>query len=323
VPRFGITRLLAGGAALLVSIPLMAQDAQDAQSWLSRMSMAVEELSYQGTFLHMQNGDAETLEIVHLNDEGRVSERILALDGAAREIIRQEDEVQCILPDRQTVLLEERREVSPLVSALPSYSDELRRHYEFALHETERVAERQTQVVSITPRDGFRYGYRLWLDQETAMPLKSQLVDEQGSVLEQILFAQLEISDSIPRAAVEPTIDTDGFRLFRPNQSVETSNDVPILRAADVPDGFSLSDDSTRPIAGSEYPVEHLVYSDGLAIVSVFIEDPQSDPDVVEGHSRVGSANAFSLSVSGRQVTAVGEVPQRTVESIATSLRPQ
>ena len=155
------------------------------------------------------------------------------------------------------------------------------------------------------------------------MPLKSQLVDEQGSVLEQILFAQLEISDSIPRAAVEPTIDTDGFRLFRPNQSVETTDNMPLLRAADVPDGFALSDESKRPIAGSEYPVEHLVYSDGLAIVSVFIEDPQSEPDVVEGHSRVGTANAFSLSVSGRQVTAVGEVPQRTVESIATSLRPQ
>lgn len=316
----GITRVLAGGAVLLVMTPAIAQDAQ---SWLSRMSMAVEELSYQGTFLHMQDGNAETLEIVHLNDDGRVSERILALDGAAREIIRQEDEVQCILPDRQTVLLEERREVSPLVSALPSYSDELLRHYEFALHETARVAERRTQVVSIVPRDGYRYGYKLWLDEETAMPLKSQLVDDQGNVLEQILFAQLEISDSIPRSAVEPTIDTEGFRLFRPNQSVETSVNTPILRAANVPDGFALSNESKQPIAGSEYPVEHLVYSDGLAIVSVFIEDPESEPDVVEGHSRVGTANAFSLSVSGRQVTAVGEVPRRTVESIATSLRPQ
>jgi len=308
-------------AFLALGMTAQAVVAQDAQNWLSRMSRAVEELSYQGTFLHMHGGDVETLQITHLNDDGVVSERILALDGVPREIIRHEDEVQCILPDRQTVLLEERRDVSPLVSALPSYSDELLRHYDFTLHESVRVVERQTQIVSIKPKDSFRYGYMLWLDQDTAMPLKSQLVDDQGNVLEQILFAQLEISDSIPRSALEPTIDTDGFRVFRPREEEELGEDDLHLRAARVPDGFQLSVETRRPIAGSEYPVEHLVYSDGLATVSVFIEDPKNEPDVASGHSRVGSANAFSLSVSGRQVTAVGEVPSRTVETIATSLR--
>ncbi|MEE8543020.1 MAG: sigma-E factor regulatory protein RseB domain-containing protein, partial [Gammaproteobacteria bacterium] len=193
---------------LAVSMTTLTAVAQDAQDWLTRMSHAVEELSYQGTFVHMQGGDAETLHITHLNDDGRIGERILALDGVPREIIRNGDEVQCILPDRRAVLLEQSSDVSPLVSALPTYSDELRRHYEFTLHETARVVERQTQIVSIKPKDGFRYGYMLWLDQDTAMPLKSQLIDEQGNVLEQILFTRLEISDSIPRSAVEPTINT-------------------------------------------------------------------------------------------------------------------
>jgi len=320
VPR---RSLIVTAISLAVTLTSLSAAAQDAQSWLARMSRAVEELSYQGTFLHMQGGDVETLQITHLNDDGVVSERILALDGVAREIIRHEDEVQCILPDRQTVLLEERRDVSPLVSALPSYSDELLRHYDFTLHESARVVERQTQIVSIKPKDGFRYGYMLWLDQETAMPLKSQLVDEHGNILEQILFAQLEISDTIPRSALEPTINTDGFRVFRPRVEEQQADDGPRLRAARVPDGFQLSDESRKPIAGSDYPVEHLVYSDGLATVSVFIEDPKTEPDVASGHSRVGSANAYSLSISGRQVTAVGEVPSRTVESIATSLRAQ
>ena len=307
----------------MATLTSLTSSAQDAQNWLSRMSHAVEELSYQGTFLHMQGGDVETLHITHLNDAEGVGERILALDGVPREIIRHEDEVLCIFPDRQTVLLEERRDVSPLVSALPSYSDELLRHYDFTLHESARVVERQTQIVSIMPKDGFRYGYMLWLDQETAMPLKTQLVDEQGKILEQILFAQLEISDTIPRSALEPTIDSDGFRVFRPRAEEELAEDSVRLRAASVPEGFQLSVESRRPIAGSEYPVDHLVYTDGLATVSVFIEDPKSEPDVTSGHSRVGSANAFSLSVSGRQVTAVGEVPSRTVETIATSLRAQ
>jgi len=312
--------LVAWLAAGITSQPAVAQDAQ---SWLARMSHAVEELSYQGTFLHMQGGAAETLQITHLNDDGRVSERILALDGVAREIIRYEDEVQCILPDRQTVLLEERRDVSPLVSALPSYSDELLRHYDFTLLGNARVVERQTQIVSIKPKDGFRYGYTLWLDQETAMPLKSQLVDEQGNTLEQILFAHLEISDAIPRSALEPTINTDGFRLLRPRAAEDQTEENLHQWTARAPEGFKLSVATHRPIAGSEYPVEQLVYSDGLATVSVFIEDPKNEPDVAAGHSRVGSANAFSLTVSGHQVTAVGEVPTQTVEAIATSLRAQ
>ena len=308
---------------LVVSMTTLTAVAQDAQDWLARMSHAVEELSYQGTFVHMQGGTAETLHITHLNDDGRVSERILALDGIAREIIRYEDEVQCILPDRQAVLLEERRDVSPLVSALPNYSDELRRHYEFTLHETARIVERQTQIVSIKPKDGFRYGYMLWLDQDTAMPLKSQLMDEQGNILEQILFTQLQISDSIPRSALEPTINTEGFTMLRPPAVANQTEENLQLRASNLPEGFKLSAATHRPIAGSEYPVEHLVYSDGLATVSVFIEDPKSKPEVVAGHARVGSANAFSLKLNGRQVTAVGEVPRRTVESIAISLRAQ
>lgn len=308
---------------LAISVTTLTAAAQDAEDWLTRMSHAVEELSYQGTFVHMQGGDAETLHITHLNDDGRIGERILALDGVAREIIRNGDEVQCILPDRRAVLLEERRDVNPLVSALPNYSDELRRHYEFTLHQSARVIGRQTQIVSIKPKDGFRYGYMLWLDQETAMPLKSQLVDGQGNILEQILFTQLEISDSIPRSALEPTIDTEGFTMFRPPAMVVRTEDTLRLRAARLPEGFQLSVATHGPIAGSQYPVEHLVYSDGLATVSVFIEDPKSKPEFAAGHFRVGSANTFTLNLNGRQVTAVGEVPRRTVETIATSLRAQ
>ena len=155
------------------------------------------------------------------------------------------------------------------------------------------------------------------------MPLKSQLVDGQGNILEQILFTQLEISDSIPRSALEPTIDTEGYTMFRPPAMIVRTEDTLRLRAARLPEGFQLSVATRGPIAGSQYPVEHLVYSDGLATVSVFIEDPKSKPEFAAGHSRVGSANTFTLNLNGRQVTAVGGVPRRTVETIATSLRAQ
>ena len=311
---------------ILRSLPVIALGlmtfqavAQDAQEWIGRMTQAVEDLSYRGTFVHLLGSEAETLQIVHLNDAGLVSERIVSMDGVGREIIRHEDQIQCILPDRKVVLIEERREVSPLVSALPSYSEALQRHYEFTLLSGARVAERETQIVRIQPKDEFRYGYLLWLDKETAMPLKSQLRDEKGHTVEQILFTRIEISDSIPLSALASAIDTEGFEI-RTTESGAPTEEALQWAASNLPAGFRLSASTRGPMAGSQYPVEHLVYSDGLATVSVFIENPRSEPEVAKGFSRVGSANAFSLSLDGRQVTAVGEVPLRTVETIATSL---
>jgi sigma-E factor negative regulatory protein RseB len=307
---------------VVVDLLVIDASAQEAREWLDRMNRAVEELNYQGTFVHVLAGTAETLRIIHRNQDGSIGERIVSVDGG-REIIRQEDEVTCILPDRRVVLLEARKDLSPLVAALPSYSEALEPHYELKLFATARVAKRATQVLSIKPRDEFRYGYMLWLDEATAMPLKSQLTDEKGEIVEQILFTDIEMLDSIPLVALQPTIDTTGFEWLRPPESTqvtsEVTQEVP-WRASSLPGGFKLSVATQSPIAGSETPVEHLVYSDGLATVSVFIEDPNTKADVGEGFSNVGSTNAYSLTLRGRKVTAVGEVPRRTVRTIASSL---
>ncbi|HEU4617686.1 MAG TPA: MucB/RseB C-terminal domain-containing protein [Gammaproteobacteria bacterium] len=303
------------GATIAVQV-----DAEDVRSWLDRMNRAVEELNYEGTFVHVLGGNAETMYIVHRNHNGSVGERLMSLDGAGREIIREENKVQVILPDRRTVLVEERKDAGSLVTALPNYSEELEPHYEFKLYGTARVAKRAVQILGIKPRDQYRYGYMLWLDRDTAMPLKSQLRDENGDTVEQILFTQIDISDFIPASALKPTIDTSDFMWFRsPELPAQEMTDVP-WHVSMLPGGFRLSAATESPIAGSKYPVEHLVYSDGLATVSVFIEDPKTHADVADGFSRVGSTNAYSLTLSGRKVTAMGEVPKRTVHSIATSL---
>jgi len=314
-------RSFLGRPVLFTLLVLAAVDAsaQEARAWLDKMNRAVEELNYQGTFVHVLEGSAETLRIIHRREDGRSSERIESLDGVGREIIRHGNQVQCILPDRRVVLLEEPKDLSPLVSALPSYSDEIEPHYALNLHAIARVANRTAQILEIKPRDAFRYGYMLWLDQETAMPLKSQLIDDQGAIVEQILFTSIDLKVEIPPQAIAATIDTTGFTTLRPPESSQLAADIP-WRAAKVPGGFRLSVATQSQIAGSEYPVEHLVYSDGLATVSVFIEDPKTKSEVSEGVSKMGSTNAFSLTLRGRKVTAVGEVPRQTVRTIASSL---
>jgi sigma-E factor negative regulatory protein RseB len=293
--------------------------AQEEREWLERMNRAVDQLNYRGTFVHVLNGTAETLYIVHRNADGQSGERILSLDGAGREIVRRGDRVQGILPDQRMVLLETRNAMSPLASVLPGSTADLEPHYEIALGGIVRVADRSAQVLEIRPRDAFRYGYTLWLDQATGMPLQSQLVDEQGQIVEQILFTDIDVPAEVPSEALEPTIDTTGFTRLEAPEALELAADIP-WRAATVPGGFKLSLATQSPIAGSDAPVEHLVYSDGLATVSVFIEDPLTKTDVGEGFSSVGSSNAFSLTLRGRKVTAIGEVPRQTVRTIASSL---
>jgi sigma-E factor negative regulatory protein RseB len=285
------------------------------------MNRAVDELNYRGTFVHVIDGTPETLNIVHRNVAGNSGERILSVDGPRREIVRENDQVRWILPDQKLVLLETRKDVSPLVSALPSYSADLEPHYEINLRATARIANRAAQMIEIKPRDEFRYGYVLWLDEETAMPLKSQLMDERGHTVEQIWFTEIHMAGDIAAADLEPTINTDGFSTMRPpsESAPLAAANVP-WRASAVPGGFRLSAATQSPMPGSKYPVEHLVYSDGLATVSVFIEDPKTKAEVNDGFSKVGSTNTFSLTLRGRKVTAVGEVPRQTVRTIASSL---
>jgi sigma-E factor negative regulatory protein RseB len=307
-PSFLLFLLLGGNAT-----------AQPARDWLERMNRAVDELNYIGTFVHVLDGTPETLHIVHRHADGQSGERILSLDGARREIVRQGARVQGIFPDRRIVLFETRRDVSPLATALPSNAAELEPHYAIELGPTARVADRSVQLLEIKPRDEYRYGYMLWLDSATAMPLKSHLVDEEGNVVEEILFTDIEFPADIPASALEPTIDTTGFTTQRATEAKPLAAEIPWRAAA--PPGFKLSIATESQIAGSDTPVGHLVYSDGLATVSVFIEDPATEADVGEGFSTMGSTNVYSLTLSsGQKATAVGEVPRQTVRTIASSL---
>lgn len=292
-----------------------------ARLWLDRMNSAIEELSYVGTFVHLHDGKAETMRVAHRHENGKVTERIVSLDGVGREIIRRDENVRCILPDRQVVLFEEGGNSSPLVSALPSYSRKLEAHYKLKVFSTDRVADRETQVIAISPRDDYRYGYMLWLDVETAMPLRSKLWGEDKQLVEEILFTSIEFPDSIPDAAFQATVATDGFTELSSHEPPVEINSGIRWRVDNMPEGFELTASTQKSIAGSTDPVEHLVYSDGLATVSVFIESADAEPESAEGFSTLGSTNTYSLIFSGHRVTVIGEVPRRTVETIANSLQ--
>lgn len=326
----GLTAAAAAGVLLATTVLAArpAHAADDPRAWLDRMARAIDGLNYEGELVHVHGDDATVMRVVHRVEGGKVTEKITSED-ADREIIRTDDEVTCIFPDQHTVLVEARDDSgsgdSPLRAHLPGAGgiDPALYHVSFA--GVDRVAGRRTQGIWIRPKDGFRYGYRIWLDRETAMPLHTQLFDEDGRTLEQFRFTDIELPQSIPDSAVRPSVAIDSFAVRRSAppgvgpQPGEAGND---WAAGELPPGFRLSVRQAKVSPDARAGLRHMVYSDGLATVSVFIEPAVAASEQAEGLSQIGAANAYTTTVDGHMITAVGDVPARTVELFARSARP-
>jgi len=323
--------------ALLAALPQRSLGADDPRDWLQKMNQALATRNYDGTFFHLSEGRVETMRIVHRVRAGRVTERLQSLDGSGREFVRNNDELTCYLPDQHTVLVEPRPDHGPFLGSLPQFGADVNEFYRIDSLPSTHILGRAARVIAVTPTDQFRFGYRLWLDEKTAMPLKTQLCDASGQVIEQIFFARLDMPDNIPDSDLVPAVRTEGMRWVRQGPSHESAPPaLSAFRANELPPGFRLTVEGAQTIGGATVPASHLVYSDGLATVSVFVEaQPTEAPGAgvaaaagpvpaeppMQGLARVGSGFAYSTVVQGHQVTAVGEVPAQTVEFIAHSVR--
>ncbi len=306
---------------LLAVGPVCAQnEGFDTHEWLDRMNAAVEKLNYRGTFIHVTAGQVEAMRVIHRVQEGVVTERLISLDGSGREVLRTPHETRCVIKAQQAVLVDRNPGASPLRAALPEFTDELARLYKFKGGAWDRVAGRRTRIIEVYPMDSFRYGYRLWLDESTAMPLQSMMVTADAAVVEQIKFTDIDFPDTIDADELQPELAVEGFKVTVQDSPADTDKrPIPRWQVNDLPDGFQLSvanrqseDDSAR---------EHLVYSDGLASVSVFVEPIVEDEPVSSGLATMGGSNAFSTTVEGYQVIVVGEVPKPTVRMIGESMQ--
>jgi sigma-E factor negative regulatory protein RseB len=224
------------------------------------------------------------------------------------------------------VLVEKRPNDAPFLGGLPAFDAGSAAFYDISEVKRTRINRRQTRVIAVTPRDEFRYGYKLWIDEQTAMPIRSQLCEPNGRVIEQINFTLLKIPSRIPDSAFQPEVSTEGFQWLRndPAQMASGSGTPTLWSALRLPPGFRMTARAAQTMPGSSDRVEHLVFTDGLASVSVFIEQRSRNPmgTPLTGPARVGSSSTFSTVTEGYQVTAVGEAPPQTVRFIANSVKP-
>ena len=311
----GINRKLLCCWALIGSLiapQALAESA--AQQWLGRMNDAVRQLNYEGTFVYLHDGQLEAMHLIHvMHPDTGEHERLLSLNGAAREVVRDDHGVACIWPDTGSVFVESRNGELGFPVILPRDLGKLHSHYEYLALGPDRVAGKNAQQILIHPRDAYRYGYRLWIDEASGLPLKSDLLDETGEAIEQIMFTSLSVFEEINPEHLRHMDVPDIAETPQHNDISGKSRWSTDL----MPEGFLMTAHGMRPEENG-HVVEHMVFSDGLASFSVYIEPTVGE--TLNGASRMGSISAFGMRKGEYQITVVGEVPEATVRQVAESM---
>ncbi len=306
-------------AAVAAAAPAWAQDS--AKQLLERMIKATRTLNYEGTFAYIQGQDVDVMALIHSNEDGHERQRMYSLSGARREVLVQNNQVTCLLPDRRLAIKIARYTRSPFPISFPSDLDTLKPNYRFRMEGTDRVVNRQTRIVGVVPRDHFRYGYKLWLDNGTGLVLRSALVNRHDHYLEQLIFTRFQLKSHIDPAALNPSISgMPSVKMVTEPGDESDSDSEPDWSVSKVPPGFQQVMYQQPRTADASGPLnEQVVFSDGLATVSVFVEQFKGKP-LLRGASRIDAMNAYGVILDKRfQVLAVGEVPPETVHMIATS----
>lgn len=312
------------GALLLCTVAgwANAQASPEALDWLRRIYQATETLSYTGTFVYQRHGErTETSRITRLAGASGGLEKLEAMDGTPREILRTRNEIRCYLPESKTVKVDRRRDPRAFPALLPADVSALAEHYAITLGATERIAGHVCRAVELMPRDDLRYGYRLWADMRTGMLLKAETLGAQKETVEQFTFVQLEIG-RVPRDKLRPP---RAAREWRVEQFGAAPADLSGWSVGlDLP-GFRKIVEIRRLLRDTQ-PVGQVVYSDGLAAVSIFIEPLTGRTEAARlGLTGMGAVNVVTREVANHLVTVVGEAPAASVQRIADTVayRPQ
>ena len=291
-----------------------------ALQWLKEMEQAVAKLSYKGVVAYLKEQQVESFQLFHSSSAGVEQERLVSMNSPLREVIRNADKVSCYFPGSKKAFVEKKPGAQSVLVDLPDDLAQLTRYYKVDLQGQEYVAGRLSQVVGIEPRDKFRYARLIWVDTSSKLPLKFELLDEEGQAVEQMVFTSVSVEESIAKADLEPSMRADSFTW----QSTEREA-LPLgsLRwtLQSVTEGFQIVSYSrvNRP-SSSNKPAEHILLSDGFSSVSIYIE-AQKDSVSKEHPRKVGAINAYTVKLDGYTVTVMGEVPARTVQLIADGLK--
>ena len=317
-------RVRAGSCAIAAAALLIARTAwgQEATEWLARAAQAARSLNYSGTLVYQHGGRVETTRVLHLADATGEHEKLVNLDGPPREVVRHNERIRCYYPDAKIIRIESRTSRNAFPSLLAQQQATLADYYNFHKAESARIAGLETQAFVFEPKDRLRYGHKLWADVATGLLVKAQLLNERGIPVEQFAFTDIDIGAKIDRDMVRPTFTP-------PPPDWQTREALPGdvaqqdtgWQVKDLPPGFTKLVEGYRVLPGRPDKVAHLVFSDGLVAVSVFVEPMPQAPQTIGPAAQQDGVNQFRRQLSDHLVTVLGETPGATVRQIAFSVQ--
>lgn len=298
--------------SLLPTAVINAAETPTGIALLQQVQEAARTLDFSGVYTYQQGTIIVSSRITHLVDGTGERERIEVLDGKPREFLRQNDRVQCLIPERKTVIVERRRG-DRFPALLLSDDHAIQQHYTInSIDSFGRVAGRECTLIEVIPNDASRYGYRLCVDTKSQLLLKVQTLTHNAHVIDQMVFNTLIIGDKVAASDLDSAFSTQDWEVLS-----TAMVDVDLAQEGwriPYPAGFSAISQVSRPLRHDQQ-VKQLVLTDGLAAISVFIEliDPSNALTVTQGKMRNGTMNVFRTRIGDYWLTALGEVPESTL----------
>lgn len=311
---------------VLLSALLVAGVARaDPTDWLMKINRAAASLSFAGVFVYLYDGRIETMQVVRRVKNEMMRERLYSLNGEVREVVRDSNRIWSYIPE-QNVGVHAYRQVfeGGFPRILPADIERLKQNYHFTEGGIDRIATRMARRINVIPNDDYRYSYHLWVDIETGLLLRSDFVDQDDHVVEQYLFVTIDVDSEISDHALQATTRKDKLVWYgnEEAQPPASSPDESKWQFTQLPAGYRLSKYIRRitprqisPMEDRE--IEHLIFTDGLSTVSVFIKPVDTKQSNMDGLSRIGAVHVYRRTIDNHNVTVMGEVPARTVEFFA------
>jgi sigma-E factor negative regulatory protein RseB len=320
VPALAGGRRFIPALALGVACSTQAAPGSDPIAWLQRAAEAARSSSYGGTFAHSNGDRTSTVRITHVNVNGEEHERIEPLDGPPLEIVRKNDEMFCYFPDAKTVRLD--RRVTPrffpaILSPTPAA---VTASYDVKLGKTERVLGYDCQWIRLEPRDNLRYAQRLCSEVNSGLVIRAKTFNEQNQMIELYTFTDLKLGRDVARSDVRSIFEARVKRWITDSQPREEAKSVDTGWAVNnAPSGFHKVTELRRTLPGRPQPVSQIIFSDGVASLSVFVE-PNAPPRVADASSEDGTTTFFVHPMGEHLVSVLGEVPLATAQQVGLSV---
>lgn len=285
---------------------------------LDRVQKSAQELAYSGVFTYQQGPSMQSSRVTHIADARGERERLEVLDGQPLEFLRNNDEVQCLIPEHRAVLVEKRPARDRFPGLIQGKASQLAEYYQVSVEpQHERVADRDCQIINLQAKDDNRYGYRLCADTESGLLLRTQTLAADNVVVEQVAFITLQIGEGVDPKQLKPKWNTKDWKVIKTKM---TPTDISASGwSVGETHGFTRVTQVQRSMGGKPN-VKQIMLSDGLAAISVFIEPMAAGhPQQVSATSR-GAIHAVGRRIGDHWITVLGEAPLETIQRVAQSV---